>query len=34
MVMFFNAECYGCNMEKFKMFKFRSMKMNVLMWEC
>ena len=24
----YNAERYGCNMKKFKMFKFRSMKMN------
>ena len=26
--VFYNAERYGCNMKKFKMFKFRSMKMN------
>ena len=26
--VFYNAERYGLNMRKFRMFKFRSMKMN------
>ena len=27
--VFYNAERYGCNMKKFKMFKFRSMNTTV-----